>query len=52
MRKLTAAEARAVQGGILPLLLAGAAVMTLSGCATARGGRRGERPADSRIKRP
>jgi|GEM_PF-5138201 len=51
MRELTAAEAIAVQGGIVPLLIAGAAVLALSGCSTTGGVRRGERPADERIAR-
>lgn len=46
MRELTVSEAGAVQGGIVPLLIAGAAVLALSGCSTVGGLRRGERPAD------
>lgn len=52
MRELLSTEVDAIQGGIVPLLVAGAVVLSMSGCATVNGVRRNDRPVNQRVKRP
>lgn len=52
MRELSVAELVSVQGGIVPLLVAGVAVLSLSGCSTVGGVRRPESPQTRRVQRP